>query len=122
MRIKYYFAKDFESSDTHEIESLRTHYYRSRKEDAIENVKKMAALFKAKVKSVDIERGEIVFDSLDFQASAFITATSYTEMAIDFIVSTYNVLPTAKGKRVIEAFYVYLDKNMDFKGISLYRR
>ena len=41
MKIKYYFSKDFQTEDKHEIESLRTHYYRNRKEDVIEKVTEM---------------------------------------------------------------------------------
>lgn len=121
MKIKYYFSKDFQTSDNHELETLRTHYYRSRKEIALEEVQNMAKEFKCKIKHVDSERGEIIFDHLDYNACATITATSYTEMAIDFNILTYNVLPTALGKKVIEKFYNYLDKKLEFKGTGLYK-
>ena len=121
MKLKYYFSKDFQSSDYHELETLRTHYYRARKEQAMEVVQAMAKEFKSKIKYVDEERGEIIFDHLDFNACATITATTYSEMAIDFNIMTYNVLPTALGKKFIEKFYKYLDQKLEFKGISLYR-
>jgi len=121
MKIKYYFSKDFQTEDKHEIESLRTHYYRNRKEDVMDKVTEMAKALKAKVKSVDTERGEIIFDHMDYNACATITALSYYEVAVDFNVLTYNVLPTALGKKVIEKFYKYLDEKLDFKGIGLYK-
>lgn len=121
MRFKHYFSKDFQTSDNHEIESLRTRYYRARKEQAVEVVQEMAKDLKAKVKHVDTERGEIIFDHLDYNACATITATSYTEMAIDFNILTYNVLPTAPGKKFIEKFYKYLDGKLEYKGTSLYK-
>lgn len=121
MKFKYYFAKDFQTSDNHELETLKTHYYRARKEEALKVVEEMAKEFKCKIKHIDEERGEIIFDHVDYNASAIITATTYTEMAIDFVIMTYNVLPTAPGKKVIEKFYSYIDKKLSFKGVGLYK-
>ncbi len=121
MKLKYYFAKDFQTSDNHELESLRTHYYRARRDQAVEVVQEMIKEFKCKIKSIDEERGEIIFDHLDYESTAIITGTSYTEMAIDFTIFTYNVLPTAFGKKIIEKFYQYLDKKLELKGIALYK-
>lgn len=121
MKIKYYFSKDFQTSDNHEIESLRTHYYRSRKEQVFGVIEEMVKEFKCKIKHVDEERGEIIFDHLDYNACATITAASYIEMAVDFNILAYNVLPTAFGKKVIEKFYKYLDSKLEFKGTGLYK-
>lgn len=121
MKIKSYFSKDFKTSDNEEIESLRTHYYRSRRDVVMETVIAMAKDFNAKVKNVDEERGEIIFDHLDFNACATITAVSYSEIAVDFNILTFNILPTAPGKKFIEKFYNYLDKKLELKGIALHR-
>lgn len=121
MKIKYYFSKEFATSDNHEIETLRTHYYRARKEQAMEVVCDILKNDKAKVRSIDEERGEIIFDHMDYSGTATVTATSFSEMAIDFNVLTYNVLPTAKGKKVIENIYKLIDKKLDLKGLSLYK-
>ena len=48
MKIKYYFQKDFQTSDKHELESLRTHYYRNRKDDVMDRVQEMAKALKVK--------------------------------------------------------------------------
>lgn len=121
MKISYYFSKEFGTSDNHDLETLRTHYYRARKEQAIEAVSNILKEDKAKIKSVDEERGEIIFDHMDYSGTATITATAFTEMAVDFNVMTYNILPTAKGKKVIEKLYKELDKKLDLKGLSLYK-
>ena len=121
MKLRDYFSKDFQTSDNHEIETLRTHYYRCLKDKALETVVAMAKEMKCKVKHVDNDRGEIIFDHLDYNACAIITATSYTEMAIDFTILTYNVLPTAPVKKAIEKFYKYLDSKLEFKGTGLYK-
>ena len=37
------------------------------------------------------------------------------EIAIDFQVMTFNILPGAKGKKVIERLYSELDKELELK-------
>ncbi len=115
MKFKYYFAKDFATCDNHEIPTLKTHYYRIRKDDAIEAIKRVALSFGCKIKATDIERGEVVFDHMQYSASATITGVSFTETAIDLNVFTYNILPTAKGKKIIEEYYMAIDKALDGK-------
>lgn len=121
MTFKDYFSKTFETSDNHHIGSLRTHYYRVRKEDAFDAVLAVLKGMKTIIKSSDPERGEIIVDASDFSGTVSITATSYTEIAVDIIVMTYNVLPSAKGKKIIEKFYDLLDKRIPLKGIALHR-
>lgn len=122
MTFKDYFSKTFETSDNHHIESLRTHYYRVRKEEAYDATLAVLKNMKAVIKSSDGERGEIIVDASDFTGTVSITATSYTEVAVDIIVMTFNILPSAKGKKIIEQFYELLDKKVPLKGIALHRR
>lgn len=121
MKLRDYFSKDFCTSDRQEIDTLRTHYYRARvdvvKEKVIEVLKKDKAL----INGVDNERGEIVFESAEYSGVASITAVSFTEIAVDFNILTYNILPTAKGKKIIEKFYRELDSCLELKGIALYK-
>ena len=122
MTFKDYFSKTFETSDNHHIDTLRTHYYRVRKEDAYDATLSVLKEMKAVIKSSDPERGEIIVDASDFSGTVSITATSFTEIAVDIIVMTFNVLPSAKGKKIIEKFYELLDKKIPLKGIALHRR
>lgn len=122
MTFKDYFSKTFETSDNHHIDTLRTHYYRLRKEDAYDATLSVLKEMKAIIKSSDPERGEIIVDASDFSGTVSITATSFTEIAVDIIVMTFNVLPSAKGKKIIEKFYELLDKKIPLKGIALHRR
>ena len=39
----------------------------------------------------------------------------------DFNVFTYNILPNAFGKKVIEKFYKQIDAKLEVKGIGLHR-
>ena len=103
MTFKDYFSKTFETSDNHHIDTLRTHYYRVRKEDTYDATLSVLKEMKAIIKSSDPERGEIIVDASDFSGTVSITATSFTEIAVDIIVMTFNVLPSAKGKKIITA-------------------
>lgn len=120
MTFKDYFSKTFETSDNHHIQTLKTHYYRCRKEEVIDAsiqvIKKMGAVITDK----NLDRGEIIVDASDFSGTITITATSFTEIALDISVITYNFLPTAKGKRVIEKFYELADSIIPLKGIGLH--
>ena len=122
MTFKDYFSKTFETSDNHHIDTLRTHYYRVRQEEAYDATLSVLKEMKAVIKSSDPERGEIIVDASDFSGTVSITATSFTEIAVDIIVMTFNVLPSAKGKKIIEKFYELLDKKIPLKGIALHRR
>lgn len=122
MTFKDYFSKNFETSDNHHIQTLKTHYYNSRKEDAIGAVLEVMKEMKCINKNVDEEHGEIIVDASSFSGTITITATAYTEMAIDIQVMTYNILPTAKGKKVIEEIYSLIDKKLSLKGIALHSR
>lgn len=120
MDFKDYFSKSFETRDAHHIQSLKTHYYRCRKEEVIDAVKVVLKEMQAIIRSVEIDRGELVVDASIFSGTVIVTALSFTEVAVDMQVITYNFLPTAKGKKVIEEFYSRLDKLIPLKGIGLH--
>ncbi|MDD3191476.1 MAG: hypothetical protein PHP41_01845 [Bacilli bacterium] len=121
MRFRDYFSNDFETSEMHEIPSLRSRYYRCKKEEAMEAVKKVAVQMKTIVRYIDNERFEIIFESPVFSATATIISTHFTETAVDFKVTTYSLLPLLKGKKIIEELYRHLDKLIPFKDVGLYR-
>lgn len=115
MRLKYYFSKDFETRDHHELEPLRTKYYSCRKDEAMDAVESIAREMKCKICYRDNERYEVMFENASFTATATITSTSFRETAVDFKVLTYNILPTAKGIKVITDLYQRLGKQIQFK-------
>lgn len=118
MNFKDYFSKTFETSDNHRISSLRTHYYYATKEEAMDNVVLVLKEMGSINKSIGEERGEIIVDARDFSCTATVTLTSFRVCAVDMNVLTYNFLPTAKGKKIIEDFYDRLDKKLRLKGIG----
>lgn len=118
MKFRYYFAKVFESTDNHELNSLRSHYYRSSKQQVIDACIETLKEMKARIENVEKERGEIMFDAAAFSGTVTVVDVSYIEISADMCVLTYNILPTAKGKKIIEDFYSRLDKKLTLKRIG----
>lgn len=118
MKFKDYFSKSFGTSDKNEIDTLRTHYYRGRVEQVTEALCKVLKNDKAMIRSVDNERHEINFDNAEYSGVATLSVVSFTEIAVDFQVMTFNILPNAKGKKVIERIYECLDKEIELKKIG----
>ena len=120
MKFKDYFSKTFATSDNHYLQSLKTHYYHARKEDVMNACMQVLKQMKAIVRSVNDDYGEIVVDAGSFSGTIIITALTYTEIACDLSIITYNILPSAKGKKIIEEFYSLLDKIVPLKGLGLH--
>lgn len=121
MKFKDYLTNDFETSDNHYIESLRTRYYRARYDEAKNAILMLAKQFNANVKSVDDNFKEISLESVKFNAIVSIVNVKMTECAIDFKVNTYAIVGLGKGKKIIEEMYQFLDKTLQLKGVSLFR-
>lgn len=120
MKFKDYFSKTFATSDNHYIQSLKTHYYHARKEDVMNACLEVLKKMKAIVRSTNDDYGEIIVDAPSFSGTIIITALTYTEIACDLEIMTYNILPSAKGKKIIEEFYAALDKLVPLKGLGLH--
>ena len=118
MRLKDYFNKNFYTKDRHEIDGLRTHYYHGRVEQVTEGVCDVLKQDGCIIRAVDTDRHEISFDNKDYQGTVVLTATSFTEIACDINVLTFNILPTAKGVKVIERLYNMLDKRLELKKVG----
>ena len=121
MRFRDYFSNDFESSEHHYINTLKSHYYRCHKDQAIQGLKRVLGDVKATVKYEDKDRGEIIFENKNYEATATIVSPTYSETSIDFKITTYSFLPLGKGKKLIEDLYKRLDSALPFKGVSLYQ-
>ena len=59
-----------------------------------------------------------MIDSMNFSGTLTVTATSITEIAVDFNLMTFNILPGQKGKKAIERLYSYLDRELELKKIG----
>jgi hypothetical protein len=121
MRFKDYFSNDFETSDNHYLNTLRTHYYRCTKDTAFMKMHEIIKEMRANVKYEDKVRGEIIFEVPSFMATATIVSPTYSETAVDLKVTTFSLLPLGKGKKIIEDLYKKLDNKLPFKGLSLYQ-
>ena len=118
MRLKDYFNKNFQTSDRNAIDTLRTHYYYGRMEQVTEGVCSVLKKDGCVIRYLDLERHEISFDHREYQGVATLCASSFTEIACDFNILTFNILPTAKGKKVIERLYEKLDNELQLKKVG----
>lgn len=121
MKFKDYFSNDFATAELHYIPSLRTRYYRCRTDAAMDAVQAIAKKRNAKIEYVDPVRHEVIFKTKNFSATATIVSPMVSETAVDWNVSTFNILPLGKGKKIIEQLYKELDGVLPFKDVSLYR-
>ncbi len=90
MRFKDYFSNDFETSDNHYLNTLRTHYYRCTKDTAFMKMHEIIKEMRANVKYEDKVRGEIIFEVPSFMATATIVSPTYSETAVDLKVTTFK--------------------------------
>ena len=121
MRFKDYFSNDFETTDDHYIQELKTRYYRSDNTKAKEAVMDLIEHEKGKVKDIIDQYNEVFFQGPNYTCIITVITTRVAETAIDIKITTYKMIPRGYGKKVIERMYKYLDSKLPFKGVSLYR-
>ncbi len=121
MKLKDYFSNNFETSENHEIESLRTRYYRGRNEKVKEVAYALIQDEKGRITD-DIPRfSELIFNTSTYSATLTIVSPNISETAIDIKITTYYTIAGGRGKKIIERLYKYFDNQLPFKGASLHR-
>lgn len=121
MGLKDLFNNNYETSEDNVLEELKTRYYRNRYEDVIDVIRRMIKDEKGIIKAEIENFLEIYFETVDYSCTATIVGVRPSETAVDFKITTYKVLPNGKGKKIITRLYKYLDNNLTFKGVSLYK-
>ena len=122
MKFSDYFSNNFETKEDHMYETLRTHYYRARLEEAKKEVLDLIEREKGKIIDDNEKYSEIYYETPSYNCTVTLIATTPVEIAIDFRVTTYNFISFGKGKKVIENLYKDLDSKLSYKGISLYKQ
>ncbi|WP_100405075.1 DUF1499 domain-containing protein [Bacillus solitudinis] len=119
-----FFSARAESSEKHFIEELKTRYYKTSKDKAIEAVESVLNKEGLKVKRIEAERGEVIATSQSGQ-KVLLIATVVTvrpfRTAVDFSCSKETILPSDFGysrKKVIK-LYQMLDKELTYIGSAL---
>lgn len=120
MGIRDFFASEFETSDNHSNDKLRTRYYRSRYGDSKEAVHQMIKSLKGYNIITNDNFQEISFQTNRYDCIISIINTRPTESAIDIKLS-FNGISFGKGFKIIEEMYRYLDSKLPYKGTSLYK-
>lgn len=121
MKFSDYFSKNFETKEDHMYDTLRTHYYRSRLDEAKKEVMDLIEREKGRVIDDNEKYSEIYYETPNYNCTVTLIVTTPVEVAIDFRVTTYDLISFGKGKKVIEKLYKDLDSKLSFKGISLYK-
>ena len=121
MKFKDLFNKNYETSDNHQDEELKSHYYRARYEEAVKAVKDLALSEKATITDENEVYKEILFENNSYSCVCKITDTTPVEMSIDFKIETYSFFSFGKGKKIIASFYKFLDSKLSFKGVGLFK-
>lgn len=121
MKFRDYFSNNFETNEQHYIESLRTRYYRCRKEEVYKTVEELVVLEKGVVKAKNDNYCEMFYECPEYSCTVTIVSPKPNETAIDLNITTYKFFPFGKGIKVIERLYKYFDSKLPFKGISLYK-
>ena len=115
------FKKNFETSDNSYIPELSTRYYRAKDYEGMEAIKEMIREISATIMDENEYYLEILFEKSDFACTSKVTAISVMEIAIDFNITTFNLIGLGKGIKLIKSFYDMLDKKLTLKGVGLYR-
>lgn len=121
MKIKEYFSNNFETSEDHELESLRTRYYRARNEEVKEVAYNLIKQEKGSITDNIPQFSELIFNTSTFSATFTIVSPRISETAVDIKITTYYTIAAGRGKKIIERLYKYFDTQLPFKGVSLYR-
>jgi len=117
----FYFASNIEeTSERHNNQNLRTHYYNSRYNELKQIVISYAKANKMTVKSEDDKHGEIFLQSSRFHIIVSIMQITPLETSVDFKVQTYKLLGLFKPLKLITSFYIYLNSKAQFKGAGLH--
>lgn len=121
MKFRDYFSNNFETSENHEIDSLKTRYYRGRNEKVKEVAYDLIRQEKGTITDDIPQFSELIFNTSTYSATLTIVSPRMSETAIDIKVTTYYTIAAGRGKKIIERLYKYFDDNLPFKGASLYK-
>ncbi len=107
-----FFSNDFQTTDNHSNNVLKTRYYRGDynkvKSEIIDVVKKMGFV----VQEVNDDYKEIRVDSRRQEMIFNVFSISYFEQAVDIKVNTRYLIACGRGLKLIETFYKELGKNL----------
>ena len=107
-----FFSNDFQTTDNHSNQALKTRYYRGDynkvKSIIIDIAKKMNFV----VQEVNDDYKEIRIDSRRQEMIFNVFSISYFEQAVDIKVNTRYILSCGRGLKLIETFYKELAKNL----------
>ncbi|MBR2891762.1 MAG: hypothetical protein IKC22_05285 [Bacilli bacterium] len=105
-----FFSNDFETSNNHSNNRLKTRHYRGEYNKVKAAVIVACGVLNLEVQEVNEEYHEIRCDNRKQEMIIDIFSNSYFDQAVDVKVNTRYLLPCGRGIKLIEEFYSLLDK------------
>ena len=113
MKVKDFFSNDFETSDNHFDELLRTKYYRVDNKKATFELKEIMHQMGFELLEELEEYHELHYYKPNVEVIASIFPDSFFKQGFDFKVNTTYFFPRGRGRKVIEKIYQELDKKFE---------
>lgn len=105
-----FFSNDFETSNNHSNNRLKTRHYRGEYNKVKAAVIVACGVLNLEVQEVNEEYHEIRCDNRKQEMIIDIFSNSYFDQAVDVKVNTKYLLSCGRGIKLIEEFYSLLDK------------
>ncbi len=125
MSLRDFFSKRTETTENHPTEALKTHYYKTTKQQAMCAIKHMIEEdLRIKLLGSSDEHGEIIAQYVQprqaFMVISVIMVRPY-RTAVDITVTTNTWLPLDGGfsKKVVLNFYQKVDQMFELAGVGL---
>ena len=115
-----YLTNYAETKELHSNQNLRTRYYRTKYTTLRDTIMNYAKEHEYFVKNIDEKHREIFLQTTKFHLIISIIQINPMETAVDVKVQTYKIVGLKKPERTILNLYAYLNKKLDFKGLSLH--
>jgi len=120
MGIMSFFSTTCETRELHQDPELRTRYYRNNFKQCLEAMQRYADANALEVKNVNQEHGEIYLLGPGYDLIMTITQTSPIESGVDMKINYFTVSGLGRPKRRAMEIYQFLEKQLNFKGVSLH--
>lgn len=120
MSIRSFLNNSAETREVHHINSLRSRYYKTNYPKAKECILQYVNTLKAEVKNIDDVHKEIFVQGGKFHIIFSIVQVNPIETSIDIKVDQYGLMGMHRPRKRIIEIYKYLDKQLQFKGVSLH--
>lgn len=120
MSFTEFFHTTCETRELHSAKELRTRYYRNNFKQCLEALKQLAKQDELDLKNVNEAHGEVYLLGNGFDCIVTMIQVTPIETSIDFKINYFSTIGLGRPKKKAIYFYQFLDKALQFKGVSLH--